>query len=62
MVAGVFAGPLVSSYPQLLALWFVFGMGFSLALMPSGRLIRRSAGPVDRPALFAAQFALSHAC
>ncbi|AWC20864.1 enterobactin exporter EntS [Aminobacter sp. MSH1] len=62
MVAGVFVGPLVSSYPQLLALWFVFGLGFSLALTPSGRLIRRSADPVDRPALFAAQFALSHAC
>lgn len=29
---------------------------------PSGRLLRRSAHPEDRPALFAAQFALSHAC
>jgi hypothetical protein len=31
-------------------------------LTPSGRLLRRSAHPEDRPALFAAQFALSHAC
>lgn len=29
---------------------------------PTGRLLRRSAHPEDRPALFAAQFALSHAC
>ena len=29
---------------------------------PSGRLLRRSAHAEDRPALFAAQFALSHAC
>lgn len=31
-------------------------------LTPSGRLLRRSAHPEDRPAVFAAQFALSHAC
>jgi len=29
---------------------------------PGGRLLRRSANPEDRPALFAAQFALSHGC
>ena len=29
---------------------------------PTGRLLRRSAQAEDRPALFAAQFALSHAC
>jgi hypothetical protein len=29
---------------------------------PGGRLLRRSAHEEDRPALFAAQFALSHAC
>jgi MFS family permease len=46
----------------LLPLWFVLGLGYSTALTPSGRLIRRSANPEDRPALFAAQFALSHAC
>lgn len=28
---------------------------------PSGRLLCRSAGAADRPAIFAAQFALSHA-
>lgn len=38
------------------------GALYSAILTPSGRLIRRSAGAEDRPALFAAQFALSHAC
>ncbi|ESZ09224.1 MULTISPECIES: MFS transporter [unclassified Mesorhizobium] len=62
LVAGLFAGPFAISYQLLLPLWFVLGLGYSLAQTPSGRLIKRSADPVDRPALFAAQFALSHAC
>ncbi|RWF99909.1 MAG: MFS transporter, partial [Mesorhizobium sp.] len=62
LVAGMFLGPPVGQYPLLLALWFVLGLGYSIAQTPSGRLIRRSADAVDRPALFAAQFALSHAC
>lgn len=45
----------------LLALWFVIGIGYAATQTPTGRLIRRSAHPEDRPALFAAQFALSHA-
>ena len=53
---------LASRYAVLLPLWFVLGLGYSLAQTPSGRLLRRSSGPADRPALFAAQFALSHAC
>ena len=50
------------SYPALLALWLVMGFGYSLTLTPAGRALRRSASAADRPALFAAQFALSHAC
>jgi H+ antiporter protein len=50
------------SYGWLLPLWFVVGMGYSAAQTPSGRLLRRSAHAEDRPAVFAAQFALSHAC
>jgi H+ antiporter protein len=46
----------------LLAMWAVMGMGYSAVLTPSGRLLRRSATPEDRSAVFAAQFALSHAC
>jgi predicted MFS family arabinose efflux permease len=40
----------------------VIGFGFSLTQTPIGRILNRSARPVDRPAVFAAQFALSHAC
>lgn len=50
------------SWPVLLAFWFVIGVGYSTVQTPSGRLLRRSAHAEDRPALFAAQFALSHAC
>lgn len=46
----------------LLGAWLLVGVGYSAVLTPSGRLLRRSAHPGDRPALFAAQFALSHAC
>jgi MFS family permease len=46
----------------LLGVWLLVGLGYSSVLTPSGRLLRRSAQPADRPALFAAQFALSHAC
>ncbi|WP_260513339.1 MFS transporter [Stappia sediminis] len=52
----------LDSYWMLLALWFAVGMAYSLAQVPSGRLLRRSAHEADRPAIYAAQFALSHAC
>ena len=50
------------SWPGVLIAWLIAGLGYSAVLTPSGRLIRRSAQPADRPAVFAAQFALSHAC
>lgn len=46
----------------LLVAWAAMGLGYAAVLTPSGRLLRRSAHAEDRPALFAAQFALSHAC
>jgi H+ antiporter protein len=46
----------------LLVGWAVLGIGYSAVLTPSGRLLRRSANEEDRSAVFAAQFALSHAC
>lgn len=49
-------------WPTLLGAWILIGLGYSAVLTPSGRLLRRSAHAADRPALFAAQFALSHAC
>ena len=50
------------SWPLLLAVWLIIGLGYSTVQTPSGRLLRRSAHAEDRPAVFAAQFALSHAC
>lgn len=46
----------------LLAGWLFMGISYSASVTPSGRLLRRSANADDRPALFAAQFALSHVC
>ena len=49
-------------WTSLLASWFLIGAGYSCVLTPSGRLLQRSSHQEDRPALYAAQFALSHAC
>lgn len=49
-------------WPALLVLWALIGACCSFALTPGARLLRRSAESCDRPALFAADFALSHAC
>jgi H+ antiporter protein len=46
----------------LLVGWLMIGIGYSVVLTPSGRLLKRSAHAEDRPAVYAAQFALSHAC
>ena len=62
LATGTLAAAALPGYGWLLPLWFVLGLGYSTAQTPSGRLLRRSANPEDRPALFAAQFALSHAC
>lgn len=45
-----------------LLLWAILGASLAAIMTPSGRLLRQSAQPKDRAALFAAQFALSHAC
>lgn len=60
LVVGMFAGTLMMGQNSLMALWFVLGLGYSAAQTPSGRLLWRSSHQEDRPALFAAQFALSH--
>lgn len=62
LVCGAFLASLIPSFAWLLPLWLIIGVGYSIAQTPSGRLLRRSANPEDRPAIFAAQFALSHAC
>jgi H+ antiporter protein len=64
LAAGLIAGPflITAGLPALMALWVILGLGYSVVQTPSGRLLRRSALPEDRPAVFAAQFALSHGC
>jgi H+ antiporter protein len=56
------AMPGVNHWILLLAFWAIMGVAYSAILTPSGRLLRRSATPEDRSSVFAAQFALSHAC
>ncbi|RZK89271.1 MAG: MFS transporter, partial [Methylobacterium sp.] len=51
----------VIGWPLLLETWLVLGIAYSAVQTPTGRLLRRSATQEDRPAVFAAQFALSHA-
>jgi len=62
MVAGLLAGSLVGSFFWLLPVWFLLGCAASAINTPTGRLLRRSSATEDRPAYFAAQFSLSHAC
>ena len=62
MVLALVAGSAVLRYGYLLAIWFIIGFGYSLVQTPSGRLLRRSSDAEARPALFTAEFALSHAC
>lgn len=63
LAIGLGLGPFVATtYAGLLALWLLLGCSYSLTLTPVGRVLRRSAHAEDRPALFAAHFALSHAC
>lgn len=46
----------------LLGGWALLGIAYASIVTPGGRLLRRSASAASRPALFAAQFSLSHAC
>jgi len=59
---GLFAGLLQPGLYGLLPIWFVLGAGSAFIQTPAGRLIVRSSREGDRPAFYAAQFALSHAC
>ena len=52
----------VGSLATLIGCWVVAGVGTSMVLTSSGRLIQRSGTSAERPSLFAAQFSLSHLC
>lgn len=56
----MWSGGIGTPWGELLVVWMVIGLLYSAVLTPAGRLLRRSAHAKDRPALFAAQFALSH--
>ena len=60
----VLAAPTLATAPwfSLLLVWFLLGAAASFILTPSARLIRRATDERSRPAVFAAQFSLSHAC
>jgi predicted MFS family arabinose efflux permease len=62
LTAGLLLGLTSPGLLALLVVWFILGAGSSLIQTPTGRLLRRSAHEGDRPAVYAAQFALSHAC
>ncbi|TLP98581.1 MFS transporter [Nesterenkonia salmonea] len=49
-------------WAALLAIWVLLGAATSAVLTPSARLLRRGSTEQNRPAVFAAQFSLSHAC
>lgn len=58
----LFLGALQPGFAGVLLIWLLLGIGSSLVQTPSGRLLARSSSQGDRPAIYAAQFALSHAC
>lgn len=61
-VGFTFTSPGAWQWPALLVLWAIIGAGSGAILTPTGNVLRRSSAPQDRPAVFAAQFSLSHAC
>lgn len=56
---GVGTGP---TWAGVTVVWALIGAGTGLILVPVGHVIRAEVPAGDRPAAFAAQFALSHAC
>lgn len=50
------------TWVMLTIAWALLGAGSSFVQIPAGLLIRQSCAESERPALFSAQFALSHFC
>jgi MFS family permease len=59
---GLALAALVDDFGSLLVVWLALGVGLSLVQTPSGMIVKRSGSSEERPALFAAQFSLSHGC
>jgi MFS family permease len=62
MVGALAAGAALRSYPSLLAIWGLIGLGTALTLTPANYLIRRIAPPDLLQTLFAAQFSIANVC
>jgi MFS family permease len=62
LAVGLAAATTLPGFAIAAGLWLVLGVGSSLVQTPGGQLLRRSSHAEDRPALFAAHFALSHGC
>ena len=60
--SGNAAGRPMGTKNKRIGQWTLLGVAYSAVQTPTGRLLRRSAQSQHRPAIFAAQFALSHAC
>lgn len=50
------------AWPTYLAIYVIYGAGYSTIITPAGRLITQSSSDDSRASVFTAQFALSHAC
>lgn len=62
VTGGLLLAATIGSFAVLAIAWVLLGVAQSLVQTPAGRLIQRSGDAAERPALFAAQFSLSHAC
>lgn len=61
-VVGAVAAAVSLSPPTAVGAWLLVGVGGGLLAVPTGRVLRASSTTGDRPAVFAAQFSLSHLC
>ncbi|MGN8160646.1 MFS transporter [Salinisphaera sp. RV14] len=61
-LALLIGGLWLPGFAGLLAVWFVLGIGLGLIQTPVGRLLTAASDSTNRPGVFSAQFALSHAC
>lgn len=61
-VAGAVVLTTAATWALACVVWTAIGLGTGSTLLPIGRVLRRASRVEDRPAVFAAQFSLSHAC
>ncbi|ABP55406.1 MFS transporter [Salinispora tropica] len=61
-LAGALLLPTAPSWPLAIGVWLLIGFAGGLIVVTVNRVLRASSAVADRPALFAAQFSLSHLC